>query len=206
MGLEPVHPSALALAFVPFAISMSFTPGPNNLMLAAAGARFGFLRTLPHIAGALVGFSLITLLVGFGVVQLLTAAPGVYLVMKYVSVAYLLYLAWRIATSETAKTEVLEARPMTLLQALAFQCINPKAWITALGGVTAYTDSRSSMTVQVLVLTAILALIGVGSTTTWTAFGRVIRRYLTTRRRRQVFNGSMASMLVLSILPVLVEH
>ena len=198
--------AALVLAFLPFAVSMSFTPGPNNLMLASAGARFGFARTLPHQAGVVLGFAVLTLTVGLGVAELIAAAPMLYMVMKVASIAYLLYLAWRIATAEGAKRGAEPARPMSFIQAALFQWVNPKGWVSALGAITAYTTLSANIRLQILLITLIFALVGVASTSTWAMFGQVIRRYLTTPRRRVAFNGVMAALLVGSIVPVVLER
>ena len=198
--------AALTLAFLPFAISMSFTPGPNNLMLANAGARFGFARTLPHQLGVVLGFAVMTLTVGFGVAGLIRAAPVLYTLMKYASLMFLVYLAWQIATAEKAKSAQAPPRPMSFLQGAAFQWINPKGWIIALSAMTAFTTRALDAWVQVLTITAVLAIVGAASTTTWAVFGLVISRYLTTPRRRTAFNWSMAALLIISVIPVLAEH
>ena len=199
-------PATLIVAFLPFAVSMSFTPGPNNLMLASAGARFGFVRTLPQQAGVVVGFAVMNLMVGFGVAGLITAIPALYMVMKYASIAYLLYLAWRIATSESAKPGVAPPRPMSFVQAGAFQAVNPKAWIMSLGAVTTYTTLAYDLARQILMIAAVFAVVSLASASTWALFGQVIRRRLTTPRRRIAFNWTMAALLVASVAPVLVER
>ncbi len=198
--------TTLVLAFLPFAVSMSFTPGPNNLMLANAGARFGFARTLPHQCGVVLGFAVMSLTVGLGVAGLIKAAPLLYTLMKYASLLFLVYLAWRIATAEKVTSSSVAARPMSFLQAAAFQWINPKGWIMALTAMTAFTTIALDVRVQVLVITLVLAVIGAASTSTWAVFGLVISRYLTTPRRRIVFNWTMAALLLGSVAPVLLEH
>ena len=202
----PLSMGALAVSFLPFAVAMSFTPGPNNLMLASAGARFGFVRTLPQQAGVVIGFAAMTLAVGFGIAALVSAVPGLFAAMRYASVAYMLYLAWKIATAESLKAAPAEPRPIGFLQMAAFQWINPKAWIMALGAVTTYTTLAADLRLQILVITLVLALVGVASTSAWVVFGQVIRRYLTTPRKRIAFNWTMAGLLVASVAPVLVER
>ncbi len=199
-------PTSLPISFVPYALVMSFTPGPNNLMLANAGARFGFARTVPHQAGIIIGFALMTLGVGFGIAALVAAVPAVFLAMKIASVAYLLWLAWKIATAEQVAPGSAPPKPLGLMQAAAFQWINPKAWIMALGAVTTYTTITADLREQILLITLILAVVGVASSSTWVVFGQVIRRFLTTPRRRIAFNWTMAALLVASIAPALAEH
>ena len=199
-------PMSLLVSFLPFALIMSFTPGPNNLMLANAGARFGFARTVPHQAGILVGFAAMTLGVGFGIAALVTAVPAIFLAMKLASVAYLLWLAWKIATAEQIALGRAAPQPLGFVQAAAFQWINPKAWIMTLGAVTTYTTMTADLRLQIVVITLILAVVGVVSSSTWVLFGQVIRRFLTTPRRRIAFNWTMAVLLVVSIAPALTEH
>ena len=202
----PLSMGALVVSFLPFAVAMSFTPGPNNLMLASAGARFGFMRTLPQQAGVVIGFAAMTLAVGFGIAAIVTAVPGLFTAMKFASVAYILYLAWRVATAESIQSGAPEARPIGFVQMAAFQWVNPKAWIMSLGAVTTYTTLAADLRLQIVVITLVLALVGVASTSAWVVFGQVIRRYLTTPRKRIAFNWTMAGLLVLSVAPVLVER
>src|SRR5258708_5369820 len=107
-----------------FALVMGFTPGPNNAMLAASGARFGIGRTLPHLAGVTIGFPVMVLLAGLGLASILLASPRLQLVMKIVSCAYLLWLAFHIARSASAKSRSGGGKPMSFLQAAAFQWVN----------------------------------------------------------------------------------
>jgi threonine/homoserine/homoserine lactone efflux protein len=199
-------PAAFIASLTPYTLSMSFTPGPNNLMLASAGARFGYLRTLPHQAGVVLGFAFMTLTVGLGVAGIILAAPLLYTVMKYASIGYILYLAWRTGTAEKLKTAAVAAeRPMTFLGAVAFQWINPKGWIMALGAMTTYTTKALDLRLQVVLITVIMAVVGVASTSAWTVFGLGVARWLTTPARRIAFNWTMAALLVLSVAPVIFE-
>jgi threonine/homoserine/homoserine lactone efflux protein len=197
---------SLIVSFLPFAVATSFTPGPNNLMLASAGARFGFARTLPHQAGVVIGFAILTLSIGFGIAALLATAPAVFLAMKLASIVYMLWLAWKIGTAESISATPIAGKPMSFLGAAAFQWINPKGWMMALGSVTTYTTLSTDLWRQILVITVTMALVGVASSSTWVVFGQLIRRYLTTPARRVVFNWTMAALLIVSIVPVLIEH
>ncbi len=203
-----MSPSAavLLVSFLPFAVSTSFTPGPNNLMLANSGARFGFVRTMPLQAGVVIGFAILNLAVGAGVGSVIAAFPAAYRIMKIVGIAYFLYLAWRIATAEQVKSGATSSKPLTFLQATALQGVNPKAWIMSVGAVTTYTSLAFDLRIQILIITLVFAVIGVASTSAWSVFGQVFRRYLTTPRRRIAFNWSMAALLLLSIVPILTER
>lgn len=119
----------LLLALLSFAFVTSVTPGPNNLMLMASGTNFGFGRTAPHMIGVALGFAVMILLVCLGIGAVFAALPGAMLVLKIASCAYLLYLAWRIATAPPPSIDdgAPTGRPLNFLQAAAFQWVNPKA-------------------------------------------------------------------------------
>ncbi len=188
-----------------FSLAMGFTPGPNNAMLASSGARFGIRPTLPHLAGVTIGFPIMVLLVGLGLASILLASPMLQLGMKIVSCAYLLWLAFQIARS-TAASRNGSGKPMTFLQAAAFQWINPKAWLMAVGAISAYTVGRGAqLYFQVAIIALITVVVTLFSTLTWTAFGAAIRRWLHLPLALRLFNLSMAVLLVGSTVPILLE-
>ncbi|MCX2975241.1 LysE family translocator [Halieaceae bacterium IMCC8485] len=188
-----------------FSFVSSITPGPNNLMLMASGANFGFRRTLPHMLGVGLGFTAMVTLVGLGLVGLFEAYPLSYEVLKVVSVVYLVYLAWKIATSAApAGTEVsadMQGKPITFIQAVLFQWVNPKAWTMALTALTVYAPSQNFL--SVLLVAVVFGGINLPCVSLWTLLGQQLQRLLTSRRRLVVFNVSMAVLLVVSLYPVL---
>ena len=199
-------PTGLILTSIPFLASMGFTPGPNNILVASSGVNFGFRATIPHILGVTFGYPVMLLLVGVGLAQLFVAIPQVHVILKYVCIVYLLYLSWKIATAAALGDETRQAaKPLTFLQAAAFQWVNGKGWVVALSAVTTYTVVESSLMLQVIALSAIAMVVTIGSVCTWTAFGAILRQYLHTEKRRRLFNYCMAGLLVLSIIPVFFE-
>lgn len=191
----------LFTALVAFALVTVITPGPNNLMLMASGANFGFRRTVPHMMGIGLGFPSMVFLVGIGVMQLFDRWPASYTILKVLSVAYLLYLAWKIANATPPKDATAEGRPLTFLQAAAFQWVNPKAWSMALSAITLYAASRDLA--AVLWVAGVYVAASVVSTTSWTVLGQQLRRLLATPARLRVFNWTMAVLLVATLIPVL---
>ena len=133
----------LFLALLGFAFVTSVTPGPNNMMLLASGVNFGFRRTVPHMLGISVGHSLMVFLVGMGLAGVFRTWPPALTLLKVASVGYMLWLAWKIARSGAPGEGQTKARPMSFLQAAAFQWVNPKAWAMALGAVAAYVTQPS---------------------------------------------------------------
>lgn len=190
------------LALALFCAATLFTPGPNNLMLMASGTNFGLRRSLPHLAGVAYGFPLMILPVGLGVMQLFDLWPPSYTVLKGLSVLYILWLGWKIAHAAPPKEAKTEAKPLTFVQAAAFQWVNPKAWSMALGAITLYATSRDLP--AILTVSGSFALIGTASALTWVTLGTGVRRLLARPERLRLFNWTMAVLLVLSMVPVLI--
>ena len=194
----------LAAAFLPFAVVAGFTPGPNNLMLAASGANFGVRRTLPHLLGIVFGFPLLLLAVGLGLGAMFQRHPETHAVMKFVGAVFLIYLAWRIASASPDTSDSAIGRPLTFLEAFLFQLVNIKGWVFAIGAITTYTTVGGRVSQELAVILAMSILVTIGSTTAWTGFGVVLSRFLhESPKTRRVFNISMALLLVLSIVPAL---
>ncbi len=184
-----------------FALVSSLTPGPNNLMLMASGANFGFRPTVPHMLGVGLGFTLMIVLVGVGLASLFEAWPPSYQILKVLSVIYLLYLAWKIATAAAPYGETSSAKPFTFLQAALFQWVNPKAWAMSLTAISVYSPSQSL--VSVILVAGVFGSINLPCISIWTLMGQQLRRLLTSSRRLIAFNVTMATLLVASLYPVL---
>jgi threonine/homoserine/homoserine lactone efflux protein len=198
-------PLPLILASIPFMTSMGITPGPNNVLVASSGVNFGFRATVPHILGITIGYPVMLLIVGLGLAKIFIAIPLTHLVLKYVSIVYLLYLAWSIARSAAISEAQKIYKPMTFMQGAAFQWVNVKGWVAALSAVTTYTAVNSTLPLQIAALATLATIITLVSVSSWTFFGAVLRRFLYTERRRRWFNYSMAALLVISIVPVFWE-
>lgn len=195
-------PPETLLAFIAYAFVTSITPGPNNTMLLASGVNYGFVRSLPHVLGISIGFGVMVVGVGAGLGRLFEAYPSLYAALRIVGGAYLLYLAWQIATAAPMQDASSNGRPFGFWKAAGFQWVNPKAWIMAIGAITAYLPTGGGM--QAVVLLALLfTLVNAPSVTVWVTFGTALRHWLTDLRRLRVFNVSMAIMLVLSLYPLL---
>jgi threonine/homoserine/homoserine lactone efflux protein len=190
----------LFAALLAFAFVTSVTPGPNNMMLLASGVNFGFRRTVPHMLGISLGHAVMVFLVGLGVAGAFRAWPPALTVLKVLSVAYMLWLAWKIATSGAPGERAAKARPMTFLQAAAFQWVNPKAWAMALGAVANYLPVPSLA--GLLTVAAVFAAVNLPSVSVWAAAGQRLRRWLDAPARLRAFNWTMAGLLVLSLWSV----
>jgi threonine/homoserine/homoserine lactone efflux protein len=188
-------------ALLGFAFVATVTPGPNNLMLMASGANFGFRRTLPHMLGIVGGVSVMALLVGAGLMALFDAVPALAILLKVLSLGYLLWLAARIATAAPVEDRGAHGRPMTVLQAASFQWVNPKAWAMCLSAVTLYAPDRSLLSVATV--SVAFALVSFPAISLWAWLGTMVRQWLSNATRLRVFNITMAALLVASLYPVL---
>jgi threonine/homoserine/homoserine lactone efflux protein len=185
-----------------FALSMSATPGPNNTMVAASGANFGFRPTLPHMLGVSVGFPVMLLLVALGAGEVLRTWPVLQIALRWVGAAYLLFLAWKIATAEPGMGQAERTgRPMTFVQGALFQWVNPKAWVIAAGAVVTYTAGwvESALLAGIFLLMCLLCL------AFWTGVGAGAGRMLRSPASLRWFNWVMAAMLVASLVPLFTE-
>ena len=193
----------IILAFAAFAFVSSITPGPNNLMLMSSGANFGFKMTVPHLMGVVVGFAIMIELVGLGVLQLFNAFPVTYDILKVVSIVYLLYLAYKIATATPSESKDIaeKSKPFSFMQAALFQWVNPKAWTMALTAVSVYAPEQNLLTVTVI--SVIFAIVGFPCVVSWIVLGQKMQAILRQPSHMQKFNWAMAGLLIISIVPAL---
>ncbi|KQZ61535.1 hypothetical protein ASD67_20215 [Sphingopyxis sp. Root1497] len=181
-----------------FALVSSITPGPNNMMLMASGANFGLRRTVPHALGVGIGFTLMIVLVGVGLMGLFDLFPILNTVLKVVSVAYLLWLAWKIANAAAPTTDGdARGKPMTFVQAMLFQWVNPKAWTMALSAIALYAPDRN--VAAVLLVAVVFGIVNLPSTSIWAVMGQALRGWLSSPARLRAFNWTMAALLVGSL-------
>lgn len=193
----------LLIALATFAFVSSATPGPNNLMLMASGANYGFVRTVPHMLGISVGFSVMIIAVGAGLVQIFDAWPLSYQILKVLSVVYMTWLALKIARAAPSSAADAKGRPMTFLQAAAFQWVNPKAWAMALTALSVYATDATLTAFAVVAV--VFGIVNLPAITMWTALGQQMTRLLTSPGRLRAFNLTMAALLMASLWPVLVQ-
>jgi threonine/homoserine/homoserine lactone efflux protein len=196
---------SLLFAFVVFAAVMFITPGPNNVMLLSSGLTYGFLRTLPHMAGITFGMGFMIAAVGVGLGTVFIAYPVLQTILKYAGAAYLVYLAAAIAMSGVTPSGQDNARgPMTFWGAVMFQWINVKGWVMVIGTLTAYA-AIASFPWNIIIQTGISLVIGTVSTVAWALFGSALRPVLTSPSAVRAFNIVMAALLLASLYPVFMD-
>jgi len=205
MTQEAAELTALLGPAMLFAFSMSVTPGPNNMMLTASGANFGFRRTLPHIMGVTLGCVGLMAAVAMGLGALFERWPIIQLALKVVGSVYLLWLAWKIATAPAPSADVsAERRPLQMWQAAAFQFANPKAWIMSISGVASFTLTGDAFLASALLLIGVMALVNIPAISLWAGFGVALGRLLSTPRHWQRFNGVMGVLTAACVVMILI--
>lgn len=192
----------LVWAAAPFALSMTGSPGPNNVLVAASATNFGVARTLPQIVGFTTGLGLMICAMGLGLGEVVRLFPWLHEGLKILGAVYLLYLAWRIARARAPGDSNGKGRPLSFVEGLLFQLTNPKAWIVALGAVTTYTVADADMLPQVLTLALVFMAVGTPACGAWALFGHGAARLLKRPRHLRLFNLAMAGLLVASVVPL----
>ena len=182
-------------ALAAFAFVSSITPGPNNLMLWSSGMNFGFRRTAPHLIGVFSGFLSLVLVTAVGIGSLFQRWPWLNTILRVVGSLYLLYLAWRIARAGQA-SEQETAKPITFVEAVAFQYVNPKAWVMGITAAGSFLPDDSSVVLNAVILAAVFGVVNLPCVTTWVVAGTGIGKLLTNDRSRRIVNGILAALLV----------
>ncbi len=179
-----------------FVFAGLFSPGPNVLMLTASGARFGFQRTLPHLAGVVLGVGVIAGATGLGIGAALVTRPGLEILLKTIAAAWILWMAWRLWQSSARGTDA-KARPMTMPEAILFQWINAKIWAVALAASAGYPGGLPPMG-EALRLAIAFSGINLFVCLFWTSAGSVLRTLLSEPHAWRRFARVMAILLAIS--------
>ncbi len=202
-------PSERWLAWLLFAFVMAITPGPNNVMLMASGARFGVRRTNPHCLGVALGFGAMFFAVELGAGVAIASSRVLVEAMRWASIAFLGWIAWSIATAPVHAADAADgadaagaSKPLGFLGGAAFQWVNPKAWMLCVGAAGTYVPQDAGAGL-VVAMSAALAAITWVSAGTWMVAGQALREVLRPPGRQRAFNLAMAVLLVASVVPAL---
>lgn len=185
-----------------FAFSSSITLGPNNIMMMTSGVNYGIKASLPHLLGICLGFPMMVLLVGFGFGMVFQQYPWLHQLIKILGIVYLIWLAWRIASSSPGSVDGKQRPPLSFWQAALFQWVNGKAWVMASGAIAAFTSLAGSFYADVVQITAAFLLMSFPCVGTWLVFGSLLRPLFAKPRIQRIFNIAMGLLLVASVVPV----
>ena len=185
-------------------IVQSGTPGPNNIMLTASGKNFGYIKTIPHMLGVVLGFLSLIIVFGLGLTVIFSKYPIIQFILRIVGSIYLLYLSYRIYTSVNTE-DLSKSKPITFMESSLFQYVNPKGVMMAITTISIYTDhinfkfinSFNEGMIYILIAFTISNIIAV---ITWTSVGVFIGQYIKSASGIKIFNALMAFLLVLTII------
>jgi threonine/homoserine/homoserine lactone efflux protein len=191
-----------AVAFLLFAVAAAGTPGPSNLLLTATGANVGVLRGFPCLLGVTIGMGVMMFVVAFGLGSVVVANHTVMRVLHWIGAAFLLWLAWKIATAGRGD-EAAVGKPVGFVGAAAFQWINPKSWLVCASATGTYLNAESgSALAQAMAFGVLFILASLPCCFVWLAFGATAQRFLRTERVRRTFNVAMGVLLAGSVILV----
>lgn len=195
----------LYLSIIIFAATASITPGPNNVMIMTSGLNFGIRRSIPHALGICIGFPMMLLALGFGLGSIFDHYPVIHKIIKIIGISYLIYLAWRIASTATIEDGAAATNPLSFSQAALFQWVNPKAWVMATGAISAFTSNHQAIFAQIVFIAIAFFFAASISVAIWLVFGHQLKTLMKYNRQRQVFNIAMGIFLIIAVLPVIKE-
>jgi len=181
---------------IAFAFVGTVSPGPNNAVLWASGLRFGFRPSVPHLVGTAIGMGAIIIALAAGIGAALHAVPAAEVALKVVGSIYLLYIAFLVLRGGTVKRADVAA-PLTVWQAIWFQCLNPKAWVFSVAAVASFLPPGGPM--AVVAFTAVLLIVVVVSSSIWAAGGVALGHVLDDERSRRAVSVTLAALLVASV-------
>jgi threonine/homoserine/homoserine lactone efflux protein len=178
--------------FATYSFVMSITPGPNNVMLTASGANYGFRRTVPHLLGVTIGHTAQTVAVCAGLGAIFLRWPALQTALQWIGAIYLVYMGWRLLGSGDPRNAATGARPITFFEAAAFQLLNPKAWVMSLTAASLFMPRELGLIGGCIYVATMMLLINWPCVTVWALFGSSLRNYLQQPARRLAFNAAMA--------------
>jgi len=190
------------LAVFGILMAAAWTPGPNNMMLAASGVNYGLRATAPHICGVFIGFGFMIFAIAVGLGSVFLQYPLLHEILRWGGAIMLVWVAWKIATSKRPGEAGPATKPFTFIQAAAFQWINPKAWIMCVSVSSQFTVPQNPV-VSAGIISGVAMLGGITSATGWAWFGTMLARWLHTPARLRAFNWCMAGIILLGVAVVI---
>ena len=184
-----------------FATAMSFTPGPNTMLATALAANFGMRRAWRFIVAVPTGWTLMMIACGLGLGALVFALPWLRGGVKAIGVAYLVWLAWKLANTRALATTAAARMQVGFWQGVALQFVNIKAWMLALalaaGWVaTSAGQASSNPGERLAIVCAVMAVFALSSNAAYALAGSLLRRWLAENDRLLWFNRGMALLLL----------
>jgi threonine/homoserine/homoserine lactone efflux protein len=192
-----MHPEILSIAL--FWFVTAYTPGPNNVVASYSGFNFGFKKTIPHILGVTLGFTSLILFLTIGLINVFKLFPIIQIVIRYLGTIFLIYLAYKIASS-TKFDETKKENPVKFIETFLFQYLNPKGVMVGIIVVSTYVELGENYLNYATQIVALAFLFSLTSITLWTFIGKFLRKFATNDKFIKYFNYAMSGLLLLSII------
>ena len=192
-----MHPEIISIAL--FWFVTAYTPGPNNVVASYSGFNFGIIKTIPHILGVTLGFTSLVLFLTIGLINIFKLFPIIQVVMKYLGTLFLIYLSYKIATSNTSD-ETKKDNPVKFIETFFFQYLNPKGVTVAIIVVSTYVELGENYVNYATQVVLLALLFSSTSITLWTFIGKFLRKFATNEKFIKYFNYAMSCLLLLSII------
>lgn len=194
---------SILISMAAFALASSISPGPVNIVALSSGAQHGFRASMRHVTGATVGFTLLLLLTGVGLHELLARVPALTRATQLAGAAFLLFMAWKLARDDGTLNLAGNGKGPSLLVGAAMQWLNPKAWVAAVAGMSAFAANGDAMLVwQFAALYFAVCYVSIAC---WAYAGTFLRRRLNDPAGMRLFNRAMALLLAASAVYLLVS-
>ena len=192
-----MHPEILSIAL--FWFVAAYTPGPNNVVASYSGFNFGIKKTIPHILGVTFGFTSLVLLLTIGLINIFKLFPIIQVIIRYLGTIFLIYLAYKIASS-TAADKIKKENPVKFIETFLFQYLNPKGVMVAIIVVSTYVELGENYVNHAIQVVLLAFLFSSTSITLWAFIGKFLRKFATNDKFIKYFNYVMSMLLLLSIL------
>ena len=192
-----MHPEILSIAL--FWFVAAYTPGPNNVVASYSGFNFGIKKTIPHILGVTFGFTSLVLLLTIGLINIFKLFPIIQVIIRYLGTIFLIYLAYKIASS-TAADKIKKENPVKFIETFLFQYLNPKGVMVAIIVVSTYVELGQNYVNHAMQVVLLAFLFSSTSITLWAFIGKFLRKFATNDKFIKYFNYVMSMLLLLSIL------
>lgn len=186
-----------------FALTGAISPGPVNIIATGSGANFGFKKTLPHIIGASLAYTIIVFLSGTVLISTVAQFPFALSIVQYLGGAFLLYMSIKIATAKNQDNEnIIEKTAPTIFEGALSQGLNPKAWLVAMSGITLFVTARTPSTDYLLIFCFISLFVCFSGISTWALLGQLIQKYLSDSKHQVIFNRTMGLLLASTVFTI----
>jgi threonine/homoserine/homoserine lactone efflux protein len=192
-----MHPEILSIAL--FWFVTAYTPGPNNVVASYSGFNFGIIKTIPHILGVTLGFTSLVIFLTIGLINVFKLFPIIQVIIKYLGTLFLIYLAYKIASS-TGSSDNQNESPVKFIETFLFQYLNPKGVMVAIIVVSTYVELGENYINYATQVVFLAFLFSSTSITLWTFIGKFLRKFATNDKFIKYFNYAMSGLLLLSII------